>query len=256
MVVKERPILFSGPMVRPILNMKPDVWPPEAIDPSKPIKWNTRRVINPQPHGGIRKSPFVPSGIEDGHGREIKLKHGSPGDRLWVRETFCLESNFNLDDEIGYPPPFKDGRPIKWTDDEYHGKYWEQPHYRATDPMPELYVEGKEDPGVIWKPSIFMPRWVSRINLEIMEIRVERIQDISKEDAISEGIQSEHSYDGTPGFGYDMGMWYKDYSYKYDVHVQDPIYSFMTLWDSINLKRGYGWEKNPWVWVVVFRRIK
>ena len=84
--------------------------------------------------------------------------------------------------------------------------------------------------NALWSPSIFMPRWASRITLEIVSVRVERLQNISEADAFAEGISG--------------GDW-----------LGDPVGEFAKLWNSINLKRGYGWETNCWVWVLEFKRI-
>jgi hypothetical protein len=91
-----------------------------------------------------------------------------------------------------------------------------------------------------WRPSIFMPRWASRITLKITDVRVERLQDISEDSAMAEGAQK---YGETPDgeLLFDVG------SYRY---------GFKLLWDSINAKRGYGWDANPYVWVIEFRRVE
>lgn len=129
--------------------------------------------------------------------------YGKPGDRLWVRET--------------------------WAKQEFH-----------TQPLKIRYRADHDDEAGLpwsWKPSIHMPRWASRINLEITGIRVERVQDISEEDAEAEGVH---------GCDWGHGM---DYGGK-------PCYCkpFEALWDSINAKRGYSWDSNPWVWVVEFKQ--
>lgn len=173
--MKERPILFSGEMVRAILDGR---------------KTQTRRVIKPQ------GEPYT---IEDVD--VLKCPYGIPGDRLWVRETFA--------DLRGM------GFGHKWA-------------YRADTP------EGSESDririgyGVRWKPSIHMPRWASRITLEITDIRVERVQDITYIDAKAEGVEYEKGY-------------------------TDPREAFATLWNSINAKRDYGWAMNPWVWIIEFK---
>jgi hypothetical protein len=226
--MKERPILFSGEMVRAIL------------DGRKP---QTRRVIKPPPEHRA-DGWHVATNPKSGYGSEkvmrdflpIYCPYGQPGDKLWVRETFVVESSFNSASAEDYPPPFKDGRPIKWTNDDEYGEYWEQCHYRATDLEPELHY-GLDEPGCKWRPSIFMPRWASRITLEVTGVRVERVQDISEGDAQSEGV---------PVGALDTGVTYVD-SY---------VESFMRLWDCINGKRpGCAWEDNPWVWVVEFQKV-
>jgi hypothetical protein len=86
-----------------------------------------------------------------------------------------------------------------------------------------------------WRPSIHMPRHVSRITLEITGVRVERVKDISEMDARAEGVQKKHD------------VTHIDWEYRAN---------FKPLWDSINAERGYGWDANPWVWVIEFRRVK
>lgn len=220
--MKERPILFSAPMVRALL---------------AGTKTQTRRAV---------KLPRRLAGGDLAAAFADKLWGGTPGlhvpmpdetvqrlrnpwywpepSRLWVRETFVLQSN--VEDE---PPPFADGRPIKRGDGDYESSWW-QPHYRATDPAPELYYEDSEDPACRWRPSIFMPRWASRITLEVTGVRAERLQDISRGDAMDEGCPFPNMAKGP-----DPRRWYAD------------------LWEQIN---GPGsWDANPWVWVIAFTRV-
>jgi hypothetical protein len=175
-------------------------------------------------------------GEEESGGTFFRCPYGKPGERLWVRETFCIESS----KEVAYEPPFNDGRPIRHHNDEHWGPWWEQPHYRATDPTPELEV-GTGDPGVKWRRSIFMPRWASRITLEITAVRVERLQDISEADARAEGVTLYN------------GKWW-DGSYIVGGKWDTPVQAFCALFESSN---GPGsWDTNPWVWVVEFRRVQ
>lgn len=161
--------------------------------------------------------------------------------RLWVRETFAMECNVE-DNE----PPFYDGRPVKRFDSEDESG-WLQPHYKATDPQPELSCPdnprhncGSEDICASpWQPSIHMPRWASRLTLEITKVRVERLQEISEEDAKAEGV--------TAVIGKKIHGW------------TPHILEFSLLWDSINSKRDagkYAWDKNPWVWVIEFKKVQ
>jgi hypothetical protein len=232
--MKERPIPFSGPMVRAILDGS---------------KTQTRRVVKPQPEWnnsqlaqgcwemyltpkrkGDSRSWFKPDEIQ----RAVPFcPYGKVADCLWVRETHMIESNFNIDSNDSYPPPFKDGRPVNWVEDHQYGDHWEQCHYAATDEKPELCGDGDKLLG--WRPSRFMPRWASRITLEIIEVRVQQLQDISKEDVIAEGITEREGY---PIADCHAG-WYEP---------------FAALWDSINGKT-YPWESNPWVWALTFKRI-
>ena len=231
--MKERPILFSGPMVRAIL---------------KGRKTQTRRIVKLHPasqgwrfiecafncedlahyHAGFAGNAEFKGSIvcvNCPYGKPPDPIFKNPGDRLWVRETFCIESSR----EVSYDPPHSDGRPIRHHNDQHWGPWWEQPHYRATDPAPELDV-GTGEPGCRWRPSIFMPRWASRITLEITGVRVERLQQISDADALAEGCSAADMRSGD--------SWASVYA---------------RLWGSIH---GPGsWDANPWVWVVEFRRL-
>ena len=213
---KERPILFNGEMVRAILDGR---------------KTQTRRVVKPQPPEGRvwvleqdHRPPFsvcMDDQLEKFPGPyEWKTWHcpyGVPGDRLWVREAIRRK-------------PAVTGR-------------WSGATYLA-DLTP---VAGKGPMGsycgralVNWKwkrdvlPSIHMPRWASRIMLEITDVRVERVQDISEDNAKAEDVDCM-TWINHPG--------------------AEPSYRvfFWILWDSINAKRGLGWDVNPWVWVVEFQ---
>lgn len=159
-------------------------------------KTMTRRVIKPQPPPDL-KEQLLAHGVMLINRAWFLCPYGQPGDRLWVREAFKLWPN----GEIFY----------------------------AATPAPEK--RGKFLPLGNWKPSIFMPRWASRITLEITAVRVERIQDISEEDIYAEGCLY------TP--------W---------LPSGDPLV-FQNVWDSLNAKRGYGWENNPWTWVISFKRL-
>lgn len=197
--MKERPIIFSGEMVRAILEGR---------------KTQTRRVIKPQPSGDVGAWPY-----DDHRENWLVCPYGSQECRLWVRETwrpFVLGSRFNQEVDIEYRA---DGQKIL--------------HHPISSEKLEKWEGGFSDCS--WKPSIHMPRWASRITLEITDVRVERVQDITDADAVAEGIDPEED--------------------KYDGH-QVPKVNFSFLWDSINEKRGFGWDANPWVWVVEFKKVK
>jgi hypothetical protein len=197
--MKEHPILFSGEMVRAILEGR---------------KTQTRRVIRKQPHGmgsWVQRlaqwffpecCPYV----------KIKCPYGSNGDVIWVKETFQF---FNPE----CPSP---GGIV----------------YRA---------DGDEDWH--WRPSIFMPRWASRIQLRVVDVRVERVQDISGKDAYEEGFAYERVRIEKLVNQWSLG------ESKMPNFEGKEIDWFHQLWDSINKKRGYGWDTNPWVWVIEFERI-
>ncbi len=208
--MKERPILFSAPMVRAVL---------------KGSKTQTRRVWKlPRGcswyagHGG-EAAGMVQD--DDGpawwHVSEQRCPYGQPGDRLWVREAWRALRRFD-----SMPPLDIEWRSmVAYEADTPTGDYRQAPHGR----MGKL------------RPPIHMPRWASRITLEITGVRVERLQNISEADARAEGAPELLSVDG----GYlehPMGC-YRD--------------GFQHLWTSIN---GPGsWDTNPWVWVVEFRRL-
>jgi hypothetical protein len=171
--VREHPILFSGEMVRAILEGR---------------KTMTRRVIK-APKG------FAPeyAGVDFG------CPYGVPGDRLWVRETW----------QIG--PELQDviyAADEKWN---CNGVYIPPAACRS------------------WKPSIHMPRWASRITLEITGVRAERVKQITGSNLYAEGFPGEAKVGSCFGW-------------------------FVNLWDSLNAKRGFGWDVNPWVWIIEFRR--
>lgn len=247
--MKERPMLMSGPMVRAIL---------------AGTKTQTRRIapirdLNIIKHPGdmvtwsvsfLKAVKGVLSSHSGGKFNDLQASsiiasqfnpYGQPGDRLWVRETFAIEHSVEPDQ----PLPHSDGRPIKRRpDDDHEGAHplWMQAHYRATDPAPELVYEdgpagGREDEiGVRWTPSIHMPRWASRITLEITGVRVERLQDISADDAKAEGCALEC----ISPTGDDSGS-----------AIHGPG-GFRALWSSIN--GAESWGQNPWVWVIQFQR--
>lgn len=221
--MKERPILFSSPMVRAIL---------------AGTKTQTRRIVKPQPtrvaeHTELvdRRIPpvTIPDGWqwrslfaadERGHFAEAlaaNCPYGSRGDLLWVKETFA----------IGDDPP---GVRIYKSD------------VHATDWRTWERFERRE---LRWKSSLFMRKSESRLELEVTNVRVERLHDITEDDARAEGVERDTApCDHTRLSCEEIGC-------------MGPTYrsTFCELWDSINGDRG-GWELNPWVWVVEFRRVE
>jgi hypothetical protein len=212
--MKERPILLSAREVRAI------------IDGSM---MQTRRVIKPQPWEeysaeSIKCEHYAPC-IVDKYGEMdagpeifgaystdgewgVRCPYGQPGDRLWVRETFHQD---NLDDPSDV----------------------ESLYYRADgeccQQIPECQCADVGKPR--WRPSIHMPRWASRITLEITDVRVERLQDITNNDALDEGTPDLRTIEN----GWDMRR------------------CFQELWEQIN---GAGsWAENPWVWVIEFKKV-
>ena len=242
----ERPILFSSQMVNAILR---------EVDP----KTQTRRLIKLQPEHGAVVTPHGDGFLVEhwpkcermmmnfGRCENIVCPYGRPGDRLWVRETFC----------IGY--------------EHTKGQYTALPFSGCEEFRRALYrADGgdpPDEPQRYWKPSIFMPRWASRITLEITEVRVQRLQDISEEDAIAEGMRTaagdERGGHKWEGIGYEGGkpgyFHVSDYDAKRcrcKLGGPTPAQcAYHDLWDSINAKRT-PWSSNPFVWCVSFRRLQ
>jgi uncharacterized protein YhfF len=222
---KEKPIFFNTKMIQAILDGR---------------KIMTRRTVKNIPEGTHRVEQIGESLFEAHwgiHGNsmfldgatEIKCPY-QPGDILWVRETwasYCDECESNQGE--GY----KDATCAYGDCNRYA--------YKADD-------DGC--PGGKWRPSIHMPKEAARIWLEVTNVRVERLQEITEEDAIKEGISwlDDACY-------YNNG-WHPTF---YDPDSGgSPIFKdgFKEFWDSLNTKRGYGWEINPWVWVIEFERMK
>lgn len=210
--MKERGMIFNGEMVRAILDGR---------------KTQTRRIMAPQPADDIERCIY-PNPEAIGWKSSLRHKHGSttahfchygkPGDRIWVRETFQgpLFDYDLMDSYCKDPTPF------------------EKPEfcvYKADGvPAPEFY-DADDELHCCWRPSIHMPRWASRILLEITDVRVERLKSISDRDAIREGCSTADMKSGDC--------------------VADV---FARLWASI-----YGsdsWNANPWVWVIEFKRVE
>lgn len=206
---KERPILFSTELVRAILDGRKSV---------------TRRVVKPQPEetspGWWKwQHPKYDNGFgcdyfhtnTDAARRLLNgpglacCPFGDPGTLLWVREAFQYE-------DAEYEPELSATNPV------YPERIW----YRADDP----------DAGP-WRPSIHMPRWASRLTLEVSDVRVEQLQDITEEEAIAEGFHDWPNVLSAEG---------------------RPRYRFRMTWDQFNPK--HPWASNPWVWRVEFRRVE
>ncbi len=212
---KERPILFSAPMVRAILDGR---------------KTQTRRLVKLK-NGWARNGADIDVLVDQPSVAADACPYGRVGDRLWVREAFGI-----------------------------------------VDSIPQYRAGGDGHPVITplrWTPSIHMPRWASRIDLVITSVHVERLQSISEEDCLNEGI--EHTVTGDHMEG-DLMVMCKNYMacgrvvytaaendcldedlLDYDLAV-DPKESFKSLWQSIN--GADSWDSNPWVWVVEFDHLK
>lgn len=195
-----KPIIFSTPMVQAILDGK---------------KTQTRRVIKIDDAPENWNISIAGTSIVRTEPYDVKLPRYAAGDILWVRETWA--------------------------------KSYRENYYRADAPLNcngsecvsggcDIAVYCERTGGFMkWRPSIHMPKEAARIFLRVTDVRVERLQDITEEDAIAEGM-SKTLVDGVIFI-----------SAKGNFHV---------FWDSLNIKRGYGWDTNPWVWVIEFERVK
>lgn len=228
--MKERPIIMQAESVRAILDGR---------------KTQMRRVVKPQPDGVSSDGrPFVyktvsvvrdhaiehvggPDGKPESRYVDIvKCPYGAIGDRLWVREKIGIQ----LTPCDAYPNGL-----VEYAADYHNGV--------------DFIHEGG---GSAWTPSIHMPRWSSRITLEITGVRVERVQDISEDDAKAEGAEPWfRAGDGAKEISNGT-----EYSIE-NVPEDKRLYriGFEYLWNSINAKRGYGWNSNPFVWVIEFKRV-
>jgi hypothetical protein len=186
-------------------------------------------------------SPYDHSIWADMNGRyRPGLREFAParrGDRLWVRETFVLEQT----DELP-----TDGRPYQELDPPGEFGRYLVAHYRATEPEPHIVPQDladSRDDRTRWSPSIHMPRWASRITLEVVDVHAERLQDLSEQDALEEGcpcgdlsrktIQAlTHSSSGLAAIEWFIGIW-------------EDLYSDPEL----------AWAANPWVWAYEWRRV-
>lgn len=180
----------------------------------------------------------------------IRNPYGKVGDRLWVRETFSEGYNYRYEGDNRIKVP--------------HFKYRADFVGKSLD---EIFVNGTpkkpiKDPAdlYVWKPSIFMPREACRINLEITGVRIERLQEIGFHDCMSEGISVEEQGVTSDDMEKPFPRPFPDPDIADEVAL-DHAYNayakahFEKLWNGLNAKRGFGWDVNPWVWVIEFKRV-
>jgi hypothetical protein len=169
-----------------------------------------------------------------------KCPYGAPGDRLWVRESF--------------QPLLANG--VKWPDANYFTGEGYAVNYVATGGVKEFH-DFSNDEAFSDKitPSIFMPRWASRITLEVVNIRAQRLQDISEEDAQMEGAAPSivSAQDIADVQISDASPQIKELARILGPGQFTAKFPFREIWNSINAKRGSGWDKNPWVWAITFK---
>ncbi len=209
-------------------------------------KTQTRRVCKPAQAAALS---FVVDCDDGKWGDEegnvlFPCPYGQPGDRLWVRETFyCDDSTYPDGEPITCHWREVDGQRVAIPLEEQRAEMLENMYYRA-DGEPDW--EGADGPTP-WRPSIHMPRWASRITLEVAGVRVERLQDISEADARAESM---HEFKLSPGsvFGYDRK------GTPGPMMRETARAAFAALWELLN---GAGsWDANSWVWVIEFKRLE
>jgi hypothetical protein len=181
-------------------------------------KTQTRRVVKPEWWRCLD-----PDDATDRESAVAMCPYGVPGDRLWVREAWRTSEKLDKSNateiaakcaDAGYRAPWS---PIEYLVDGER-RNWTGPEWGS--------------PGRV-RSSRFMPRWASRLTLEVVSVRVERVRDISEYDALAEGVSG----------------------WVYDERCETARDGFRVLWDTINAARGFGWAQNPWVWVLEFRRV-
>lgn len=202
----ERPILFSAPMVRALL-----------AGTKTQTRREAKKLVRHPDLGNLYTAGALVMEHEPRHVIERACPYGQPGDRLWVRESWMPD------------PPIDDS----WASTQWagcrDGKIAGVPE-RFRHPRFCNYAADWLHGPVSWTPSIHMPRWASRILLEITDVRVERLQDITRGDAMAEGCPFPNMANAT-----------------------SPRDWYAALWEEIN--GGGSWDANPWVWVVEFKRI-
>jgi len=245
---KEHPILFSAPMVRAILAGEKTVTRRIVKSQYLSAEWSVKPATAPR-HERHTHDWWLPTGVQP-YAALPHCPYGQPGDRLWVRET--TEIDEKTSPVVTLARYAADGQPVIYRsteDHEYDGTvaHWDYPR-RA-------------------RPSIHMPRWASRILLEITSVSVERLQAITDEQAQAEGmVYTDFGMQERPGrFSVDGGKtfhpmkpqqasgWHAGDATHPDQCLDRARWAFANLWEKIN---GSGtWDANPWVWVVEFKRV-
>lgn len=221
--MKERPVIFNSEMVRAILDgRKTQTRRVMAVQPES-NQFGLLRITDSTKRSDIGKYHWAESNATGTHQRSalFSCPFGQVGDRLWVREAY-QGPLFNFDQMETY---------LEDTSKFERPEFCE---YRADGGKTPEYYDADDNLRYGWKPSIHMPRWASRITLEITGVRVERLNDISEEDAKAEGVAPSQ-------------------------HVITPLEAlyrvgFLKLWQSIYGEES--WRANPWVWVIEFRRVE
>lgn len=215
-MARERSIIMSGAMVKALLAGK---------------KTQTRRLIKPQPPSGFwfyeltddlgySEAGFVQNELEDP--LYYRCPYGKPGDKLWVKETWRHYGNL-----------YKGNKAYALVEYRADGAC-RQIELKIPLPTRSWWDSGKKP----WASPIFMPRWASRITLKVTKIRIQQVQDIGANDIFKEGIDKWEEYEGGRV-----------------ISVAQARGRFRQLWNSLYAKGDFGWDSNPWVWVIEFKRV-
>lgn len=267
--MKERPILFSSEMVRAILDGRKTMTRRVVRFSGHPMfggvtgqvqEHHEMKACYAMPRGGFvfwsgdpgkEFSDYVYKDSDVG----LRCPYGQPGDRLWVRETWKpgawrddgrIAIDYKASPELTQTPWVRIPNDVM---DKKFNNLWhswsneaEEAGLVADDDGYYLWEPGQSP--LKWRPSIFMPRWASRITLEIVSVRVEKLQDISGKECYLEGIDGSFlAYEeASPAQLLELAT----------NQIRDK---FSLLWNSINEKRGFGWDVNPWVWVIEFQKV-
>ncbi|WP_312403895.1 hypothetical protein [Pseudomonas rhodesiae] len=234
--IKERPILFSAPMVRAILEGRKTV---------------TRREVKKQAALDCLAAGFEPAFLALPGNADL-CPYGKPGDRLWVRETWYCDHSEVQKGPYLQPADMQDLDQAREDGDLVYAADGLNP-YEQDQPT--------------WRPSIHMPRWASRILLEITDVRVERLQDITEDQVQAEGCfftdygrRCGHGVKGWSEVGAcpapearhpQRNGWMLDRNTSHEQCLDSNRNAFGNLWQSV----GGDWSANPWVWVVEFKRV-
>lgn len=219
----EMPILFRPELVAEILagrkvQTRRVVRIPTARLCAKDCKGASGKVWMDSGLGG---GQYLKVECLDGTAQRVRCPYGSVGDRLWVRETWRPWED---------PKTCIDGIIFK-ADESFH-------KIRNTKEAADRWLDARGEKSMkVWRPSIFMPRWACRLELEMTEIRVQRLQDTTPGDAAREGIKIRAWIPSTM------------------TSAQENLRAFREGWDRINKDRGFGWDANPWVWAITFKRV-
>ena len=244
--MNEKPILFNTEMVKAILDGR---------------KTQTRRIVRLTEfqkaisHGYdwmFRDKRGLWNEVPASWLLRNKCPYGRPGDLLWVRETW-KPGAWRDDGRIAIDykaSPELTKTPWLTIPEEYPGKQFDELWEQWTNELRDMgwfpdkngvYQWESGQSPLKWRPSIFMPRWASRITLRMTDVWVERVQEISEADVQREGWFFQNH----------------DLSKRYDPVTMDTARQwFAELWDSVNAKRGFSWDSNPWVWVVEFEKVE